>query len=101
MHGLWIYMCVKRTLDTAVLLQVLVCMCIYLVELSVDFLGLITIGSNCPGISGTVPEIQLCLMVPQCPTCSLLFVPEMKNWTVIIISMYDDHNLPITARSTM
>ena len=43
------------------------------------------IGSNCPGISGTVPDLMaLSRVCPECFTTVLLFVLEVVQTTIII-----------------
>ena len=42
-----------------------------------------SIGSNCPGISGTVPDLLTLSLVPEGFTTSLLLVPDVGQTAII------------------
>ncbi len=50
---------------------------------SIHTSSVITIGSKCPGISGTVPDLAVLSLVPEGPSTSLLFVQDLRKTVVL------------------
>ncbi len=47
----------------------------------------ICIGSKCPGISGTVPDLAALSLVPEGPSTSLSFVLNLRKTVVLTFAI--------------